>query len=159
GGLLFLPYLNGERSPVFDTRARGLFFGIGLNTRRAELTRAVMEGVGYGLGQLMDIIEGVTGTRLDPLPVSGGGGKGRLWMQILSDILGRTLTVSNLRDAGSVGAAMLGGIAGGLISRDFKPFVPGEPLTFHPSPETAEPYADAARRYRELYPAVKHLYE
>ncbi len=158
GGLLFLPYLNGERSPVFDAEAKGVFFGIGLKTSRPELIRAVMEGVGYGLRQLMEIIESGTGTRLDEFSVAGGGGKSRLWLQIMADILGRALHVSDIRDAGAVGAAMLGGIASGIITREFRVHPDRERRRYVPNPENTQAYAEAYGRFVRLYPAVRNVY-
>jgi xylulokinase len=158
GGVLFLPYLNGERNPIYDAEAKGLIFGIGLKTTRAELLRAVMEGVGFGLRQLMEINEASIGARLDNFCVAGGGGKSGLWLQIISDILGRKLEISAVRDAGAVGAAMLGGIAAEIITREFSVHEETKSIVYRPDANNSEIYAFAYERFIQLYPAVKHLY-
>ena len=89
GGLVFLPYMLGERSPIWDPYARGVFFGISLQTTRKEMNRAVMEGCGYGLRQLSEIAERVTGREIKEFTSIGGGAKSETWAQIKADITGK----------------------------------------------------------------------
>ncbi len=114
GGLLFLPYLLGERSPRWNHKARGAFIGMDVTTTKAELTRAVMEGVGYNLKVILDILE--ERQPVGSLKMIGGGAKGRLWLQILSDIWQKPLEVpAYLEEATSLGAAVCGGVGVGLF--------------------------------------------
>lgn len=158
GGIVFLPYLNGERNPVFDPKARGVLFGIGLSSSRADCVHAVMEGVGFGLRQLMEILEGRLGVRLDEFPTVGGGTRVRSWVQILADILGRTLYVSDMADAGAVGAAMLAGIASGHSGPDFRAKALDKRIPFLPDPIRHEQYQANYEKYLRLYPSLKELY-
>lgn len=158
GGLVFLPYLNGERNPVFDPNARGLLFGVGLASSREDCLRAVLEGVGFGLRQLTELLEGLLGVRLDDLPLVGGGARIRTWVQIIADILGRRLRVADFSDAGAVGAAMLGGMAAGMAVRDFRARELNETVCFAPDMEAHRLYQDNYEKYLRLYPAVRGLY-
>src|SRR5699024_3772097 len=89
-GVLFLPYLNGERNPVNDEEAKGAFWGITPNTTKADLMRAIMEGVAYSLKQLL---EKLTTKETEVITLVGGGAKSTTWCQILSDMLGVTIRV------------------------------------------------------------------
>lgn len=87
-GLVFLPYMLGERSPIWDPYARGVFFGLSLHTTRKEMNRAIMEGCGYGLRQLVEIAERVTGNKIESFTSIGGGAKSETWAHIKADITG-----------------------------------------------------------------------
>ncbi len=110
---VFLPYMAGERSPVWDPFATGVFLGLSLDTRREHLIRAVMEGCAFGTRQLLGIAEEALGVAVSEIPSIGGGAKIEPWTQIKADVTGRTFTVLDLNDAAAVGAAMLGAVAGG----------------------------------------------
>jgi len=113
GGVLFLPYLLGERSPLWDANARGAFVGLGASTAPADLTRAVIEGVSYNLKIILDLLG--QATRVDDIRVIGGGAVNAAWMQILADILGRPLAVLADADMATArGAAIAGGVGVGL---------------------------------------------
>ena len=96
GGLVFLPYMLGERSPIWDPYARGVFFGISLQTTRKEMNRAVMEGCGYGLRQLSEIAERVTGREIKEFTSIGGGAKSETWAQIKADITGKDIKILDM---------------------------------------------------------------
>ncbi len=155
-GLLFLPYLMGERSPIWDARASGAFVGLGLHHGRSHLYRAVLEGVSFALRHNID-----TGTRggqrLDErLTVVGGASHSDLWMQIISDITqGPVWTIKGDVEA-SLGAAMLAALAVDLVNRDAL-----ERQWVHlverarPNVAHAPRYDELYRQYVALYPALK----
>ncbi len=153
-GLIFLPYLMGERSPVWDGRASGAFVGLTLAHSRAHLYRAVLEGVAFALRHN---IEAVPGAMLDrELIVVGGAAKSELWLQIIADMTGRpVLTIAEEVEA-AMGAALLAALGVGLASHEqgLKGWV-----TLR---EQARPRADAGRVYdggfaiyKDLYPALR----
>lgn len=108
-GLLFLPYLNGERTPHFDGCARGGFIGLASHHTRAHMTRAVMEGVAFAMRQALEIAEAL-GEPAEMLIGSGGGVDSMIWRQILTDVIGRPLHKSLAQEQASVGAALLAGV-------------------------------------------------
>ncbi|HXZ43899.1 MAG TPA: FGGY family carbohydrate kinase [archaeon] len=112
---IFLPYMAGERSPVWDPFAKGVLFGLGLEMRREHLIRAVLEGCAFGTRQLLGILEEVVGTRISDILSIGGGAKIEAWTRIKADVTGRAFTVLDLNDAAVAGAAMLGAMAGGYL--------------------------------------------
>lgn len=106
GGLIFLPYLTGERSPHSDPEARGAFVGLTRRTTRAHMARAVMEGVAFALRDLVDILA-ERGAPIRQIRVAGGGTRGCLWLSILASVLGRPVLPATTPDASAYGAAML----------------------------------------------------
>jgi len=113
GGVLFLPYLLGERSPLWDHAARGAFIGMGATTTAADMTRAVLEGVSYNLGIIMGVLD--KAVRADEIRVIGGGAANPGWMRMLAEIWQRPIAVLADADiATSRGAAVAGGVAVGL---------------------------------------------
>ena len=112
---VFLPYMAGERSPVWDPFAKGVLFGLSLDAKREHLVRAVLEGCAFGTRQLLGIVEETIGVQVSDILSIGGGAKIEAWTQIKADATGRTFTVMDLNDAAAVGAAMLGAMAGGYL--------------------------------------------
>ena len=104
---MFLPYLMGERSPVNDTKVRGAFTGLSMNTSKDEMTLAVLEGVAFAFRQNIDIIRSL-GVNITKSKVCGGGAKNRLWLSILANVLNITLQIPEFEHGGVLGAAMLG---------------------------------------------------
>jgi xylulokinase len=116
GGVLFTPWLAGERSPVDDRRARGGFHNLSLSSTRADMVRAVLEGVAYNSRWLHEAVERFAGRRLDPIRVVGGGAASELWCQIHADVMGRTVErVAEPLHANLRGAALLAGLSLGHI--------------------------------------------
>ncbi|HYB24052.1 MAG TPA: xylulokinase [Solirubrobacteraceae bacterium] len=155
-GLLFLPYLAGERTPHADPDARGAYVGLGLRHDRGALVRALLEGVAFGLRDSLDLIRAL-GERPALARVSGGGARSELWLQIVASVLELPLQRVAVQDAAAFGAALLGGVAGGVW-----PDVPAAiAATVHPREqiepvaEWIEPYRAAHERYRALYPALR----
>lgn len=112
-GIIFLPYLNGERSPIWDAQAQGMFFGLGLNTTHAELARAVMEGVAYSLQHNLKTAE-EAGAQVSEMRPMGGSANSVVWTQIKADITGKMMTVPASDTATTKGAAMLAGVGVGI---------------------------------------------
>ena len=113
-GLLFLPYLSGERTPYVDPDARGVFCGLTHRHRKSHMTRAVLEGVAYGLRDCLDLA-GAFAIPMEDVRVSGGGARSDLWRQILADVLGRVVSTVNVTSGAACGAALLAGVGAGAF--------------------------------------------
>ena len=155
-GLVFLPYLSGERSPIFDPLARGVFFGINVEHDRRHFARAVFEGVSYGLASILDIMRECL--PVEEMRIIGGGAKSQLWRQILADA-GRVRIrgVGTSADAAtSLGAAAAAGVGVGAFD-SIGAAVGCIQLTSttEPDPTNAAVYAERMRLYKSLYPLLK----
>lgn len=115
GGLVFLPYLNGERTPYWDSDARGVFFGASLSTAKGHFIKSVMEGVSFALRNNVETVESL-GVAVNEFRAVGGGLKSRIWLSSLARILGRPITTVPIPDAGNWGNALLCGMALGVFS-------------------------------------------
>jgi len=114
-GLLFLPYLNGERSPYWDSFARGVFFGVNLHTTKAHFVKAIMEGVSFALRNNIETVESL-GMAIDQVQAVGGGLKSPVWLSVLSQIMRRPIHTVASPDTGNVGNAIIAGLATGEFS-------------------------------------------
>jgi len=114
-GLLFLPYLNGERSPYWDSFARGVFFGVNLHTTKAHFVKAIMEGVSFALRNNIETVESL-GMAIDQVQAVGGGLKSPVWLSVLSQIMRRPIHTVAAPDTGNVGNAIIAGLATGEFS-------------------------------------------
>ena len=114
-GLLFLPYLTGERSPHLDPHARGAFVGLTVRHGRAHLTRAVMEGVVFSMRDGLEVMRGL-GTPDDDVRAVGGGARSPLWLQLQADVYGRPIRRTEVDEGPAYGAALLGGVAAGVFA-------------------------------------------
>jgi xylulokinase len=112
-GLLFLPYLTGERCPYPDPYARGVFFGLTLRSNRAYMARAVLEGVSFGLRDSLEIFRGI-GVNPTEIRLSGGGAKSSLWRQIQADIFNSNCVTINIDEGPAFGVALLAGVGAGI---------------------------------------------
>jgi len=155
-GLLFAPYLAGERTPYPDPDARGAFVGLELRHDRGALCRAVLEGVAYGLRDSLALLREL-GVEVRVGRVSGGGARGRLWLEIVASVLGIPLELTEVEEGSAFGAALLGGVAGGLHSdvHDAVARCIRVTDTVEPDPAWMAVYHDGHARYRRLYPAIK----
>ncbi len=115
GGLIFLPYLNGERTPYWDPFARGLFYGINLSTEKAHFIKAVMEGVSFGLRNNIETVESL-GITINEVRAVGGGLKSPVWLNILGKILKKPIVTVSVPDTANLGNALLCGQALGVYS-------------------------------------------
>ena len=109
-GLIFLPYLSGERTPYPDPLARGAFVGLTVRTRRAHMTRAVLEGVAFSLKDCFGLLEAAGLGAVSEARISGGGARGKLWRRILASVLGVALVSLEADEGAALGAALLAGI-------------------------------------------------
>ena len=157
-GLTFLPYLAGERTPHADPDARGAFVGLSLRHDRGALTRAVLEGVAFGLRDSLDLMVGM-GVEPVRARVSGGGARSETWLQIIASVLELPLERMAVDEGAAYGAALLGGVAGGTFS-DVEEAV-GECVrvtaTVEPDRALVRAYADLLPQFRALYPALRSL--
>ena len=159
GGIVFTPWLAGERSPVDDRNARGGFHNLSLDTGRAHLVRAVLEGVAYNSRWLYRAVERFVGRPLDPVRVIGGGALSDLWCQIHADVLGRTVERPAMpQHANLRGAALWAGLALGQVTADeVRGLVPTE-SRFDPDPSTAAVYDRLYAEFPRLYRAQKPMF-
>ena len=157
-GLLFLPYLCGERTPHADPLARGAFVGLTLRHGRSHLTRAVLEGVTFGLRDSLELVGGL-GVAVGRVRVSGGGARSAMWRQLMADILGVEIATVNVTQGAAFGAALLAGVGVGVWPGvvDAARSVVRETGLLHPGPDRAV-YDECYRRYRALYPALAPVF-
>jgi len=156
-GLQFLPYLSGERTPHPDPLARGAFVGLTLRHGRGHLTRAVLEGVAFGLKDSFTLIQAAGLGEIRQVRASGGGTKGALWRQIMATVLGAELVTVNTSEGAAYGAALLAGVGAGAWNDVSSACAAAVRVTgrTQPQPEHAEAYLKAYTLYRTLYPALK----
>ena len=148
-GLIFLPYIYGERAPIWDEKASGIFFGIRSFHQNAHFFRAALEGICFALNNILEIIEGLSAT-IQKLNASGGFVHSKVWMQILSDVTGKELCIVQTEDASSVGAAILGLKSVGIIE-DYAQLKPGIDLSIQPNLENQKTYVRFYLVYKLLY--------
>lgn len=159
-GLVFLPYMNGERTPHADANARGVFFGLNPRHTRGHMVRAIMEGVVFGLRDSVEIIRAM-GIPVSQVRAIGGGAKSPLWRQMQADIMQLEVATLNIDEGPALGAALLGGVAAGLYD---SVEVAAESVvrivhTTEPNQELTQRYDDYYQLYRSLYPALKERFQ
>jgi xylulokinase len=157
-GLLFLPYLQGERTPHLDAYARGGWIGLTASHNRRHLVRSVLEGVAFSLKDCFAIIR-EQGLELEQLRATGGGAKSLVWRQILADVLGVELVTTTAQEGPAFGAALLAGVASGVYASVQQACDATVRVVEHtePRPELESVYARAYEKYRALYPALKPI--
>jgi xylulokinase len=150
-GVLFLPYMLGERTPWWNPNARGAFLGLNLATKREDMLRAVLEGIAMNLGIIVNIFRGHLA--IAAMTVIGGGARSQVWRQIMADVYDCPVqSLSFLEEATSMGAAVIGGVAAGVF-RDFEVI-----HRFVRVDQTATPDAENREVYRKLLPVFEHAY-
>jgi gluconokinase len=152
-GLLFLPYLHGERAPIWDEESCGLFIGLTSAHTLSHLARAVAEGVCFALYHILSSIEEICGS-IDKINISGGIVHSGEMMQLLADVTGKRVVVQQTEDASALGAVYLAQKAMGII-RDYAVLPEKETSLFQPNSEVSERYRQLFFLYKSLYPAVK----
>lgn len=156
-GLLFLPYLTGERTPYPDPLARGAFVGLTVRHSLPHMTRAVLEGVGFGLRDSFELMKQIGLSSIQQVRISGGGARSSLWRQILADLLDSELVTVNTDEGAAYGAALLAGVGIGVwpdVERACRQVIQITGST-KPRPEQATHYTAVYKQYRQLYPALK----
>ncbi|OUN06345.1 carbohydrate kinase [Flavonifractor sp. An92] len=157
-GLLVLPHFAGAATPYMDTGSKGAILGLTTSTTPAELYRACMEGVAYEMRLNYEALLG-SGIRFERLHATGGGARSKVWMQMKADILNLPITALRTVDAGTVGSAMLTGVAVGLFTdlREAAGHMVQEMETYYPRPELHRAYMVIYERYKGVYDAVRPL--
>ncbi len=158
-GLLFLPYLTGERTPHPDPLARGAFVGLTVRHNQPHFSRAVLEGVAFGLRDSFELMKSAGLAEIKQVRVSGGGARSPLWRQILADVLNVELVTVNTTEGAAYGAALLAGVGAGLwpdVDTACRQSIKVTGST-PPQPEIAARYGPLYAQYRELYPALKSI--
>jgi xylulokinase len=157
-GLLFQPYLQGERTPHADPDARGAFAGLSLRHGRGHLTRAVLEGVAFGLRDSLELLRAV-GVEADAGRVSGGGARSELWLRIVASVLGLPLERTEAEEGAAFGAALLGGVQAGLFADAHEAVAATVRVRdrVEPDRDWQAAYEEGYARYRLLYPTLRSL--
>jgi xylulokinase len=160
-GLVFLPCMQGAMAPEWNGAARGTFYGLSLAHSKAHMTRALLEGSAFAL---RDILEAMRASGLDVrrLTIVGGGAKGALWRQIKADVTGLPVRVPETVETTSTGAAILAAVGGEVqptVADAVRAFVRYQPDEHAPDPQRRETYDAAYRRYRDVYFALKPVFD
>jgi xylulokinase len=157
-GLLFQPYLAGERTPHADPDARGAFVGLSLRHDRGALVRAVLEGVAYGLRDSLELLRAL-GVEAESARISGGGARGELWPRIVASALDLPLERTAVEEGAAFGAALLGGVAAGVFADAQEAVESCVRVTGRIEPDAAwtHAYVEGYERFRTLYPALREL--
>lgn len=159
GHVFFLPYLMGERSPINDTNARATFTGITMDTARADLTLAVLEGVAFAIRDSLEIAKSL-GIKIERSKICGGGAKSPLWKRILANVLGLKLDTVESEQGPGMGGAMLAMTACGEYKSvaDVCEKLVRVTDTISPDPEVTARYEMRYQQFRKLYPALKPVF-
>lgn len=157
-GMLVLPHFAGAATPYMDTGAKGVIVGLTAATTLHEIYRACMEGVVYEMYLNKEYLE-KSGVHFQMLHATGGGAKSQVWMQMKADMLNLPVTALETADAGTVGSAMLTGIAAGCFCdlRDASAHMIEKKKVYYPREEMHKKYAEVYKRYRRLFNAVRPL--
>lgn len=158
-GMIYLPYLSGEKSPIWDTAARGVFFNISLDGSFGTFARAVMEGVAFSIRDCADAV--MAGTRGDtPIPLGGGAANSRVWSQIFADVLGRPIRRLRNSETETLGDIIIAAHAAGIreIPLDFGKCLAESGELLFPNKDNAAMYDALFEKYKELYMRVKPIY-
>ena len=155
-GVLFAPYLQGERTPHADPDVRGAFTGLSLRHDRGALARAVLEGVAYGLRDSLELLRSL-GCEPAVGRVSGGGARSLLWLRIVASVLDLPLELTESSAGAAYGAALLAGVRSGVFSNAGEAVSRCVRVTgrVDPDPEWVGAYDAGYRRFKELYPALR----
>jgi xylulokinase len=155
-GLLFLPYMSGERSPIWDANAKGVYFGLDFSKTMAHMARATMEGVAFSLLHNLEAAE-TAGAQVDALRSVGGAAGSHFWTQMKSDVTGKPIEVPSSGESTALGAAMLAGVAAGLYPNFDEAVRSAVSLIrrHEPDMDIHERYMKSYEIYKDLYPSLK----
>jgi len=157
--VFFLPYLMGERSPHNNPDARGVFFGMSMDTTRADMTQAVLEGVAFGLRDSLEVARKL-GIRIERTKICGGGAKSPLWKKIIANVMNLKVDVLEVEEGPSMGGAMLAAVGCGAypdvetIGKKMAHVVD----TVEPEKELVAKYEERYQKFKKIYPALKQLF-
>jgi xylulokinase len=156
-GLVFLPYLQGERAPIWDSHARGAFVGLSASHQQPHLARAVLEGVAFNVRHVVETIESIGNTTVERIHISGGGASSDMWNQIKADVTERPLVRPQELETSVLGAAMLAGIGIGL----YRGFIDASKRAvqydreYTPDISKQDVYRSVFEVYKSLYPSLQ----
>ena len=155
----FLPYLMGERSPINDTNARGTFLGMTMDTSRADLLQAVLEGVAFAIRDSFEVAKSL-GIEISRSNICGGGAKSPLWRRIFANVLGIPLDMVKTEQGPGYGAAMLAMVGCGEFSsvREAAKALVEIAATTEPEPMLTAKYEERYKKYQLLYPSLKPVF-
>ncbi len=155
----FLPYLMGERSPHNDPNARGCFIGMTMDTSRADMTQAVLEGVAFALRDSLEVARSL-GIKIERTKICGGGAKSPLWKKMIANIMNLKVDVIASEEGPAYGGAMLAAVANGEFAsvEDAAAKLVKVIDTVEPTPELVAKYEERYQKFRKIYPAVKALF-
>jgi len=154
GRIVFLPYMLGERSPIWDPHAKGVFFGLTLAHNNADLLKAIMEGTAFSFRHVIEDF-GQSGCAIPEVTATGGGARSRIWCRIISDVIGRPVRVLDTEEDVTVGGAVLASYSLGI----FSPGTPSEQIDrLVRQKERFDPDLARGRAYSELYSIFRDLY-
>ncbi len=156
GRLVYLPYLQGERTPIWDSRARGLFLGLTSATTRGDLARAVFEGTALSARHMLECLEEMTGRRVASIPAVGGGTRNAVWNRIKADALQRPLEILRFQETAALGAAAMAAVGAGIFATAAEA---AEALCRGQERDRVEPDPAGARVYDRLYRVYRQAYE
>ncbi len=157
-GILVLPHFAGAATPYMDTASKGAVIGLDMGSTVSDIYRACMEGVAYEMLLNMECLKG-SGVHYKMLHATGGGAKSEFWMQMKADMLNVPITALQTVDAGTVGSAMLTGIAAGCFAdlQDAAAHMVEKKQVYYPRQEMHKKYQALYKKYRRLYKAVRPL--
>lgn len=160
GGIIYLPYLMGERTPHLDPDARGVFFGLTAKNGKPDMIRAILEGVAFSLKDCLEIIKEM-GVDVKDVRVSGGGGRSPLWRQLQADIFETAITTVNSSEGPALGAAILAGVGSGVYGsvREACTAIIRENTRQQPNTGLFDKYRTRYKVFRELYSSLKDNYK
>jgi xylulokinase len=160
-GLIYLPYLSGERTPIWDPLARGVFFGITLAHNRNDILHSVLEGTAYAIRQATELLEVNTGSTIQTIRIGGAASTSEIWNQIIADTLGKQVICLAQDQTEVLGAAILAGVGIGAFS-DFQAAtveIVKEDKAFDPDQKAHYIYNELFSIYTELYPSIAHHFQ
>ncbi|MBQ7918963.1 MAG: xylulokinase, partial [Lachnospiraceae bacterium] len=156
----FLPYLMGERSPHNDPAARGTFVGITMDTTREDMTQAVLEGVAFALRDSFEVAKEL-GIKIERTKICGGGAKSPLWKKMIANILNIKVDVIESEEGPALGGAMLAAVACGEYAsvEEIAAKIVKVVDTVEPTPELAAKYEERYQQFKQIYPALKPVFQ
>jgi xylulokinase len=152
--IIFLPYLEGERAPIWDPDAKGVFVGIKTKHNQSNFARAVLEGVAFSVRHVLENAMDVTGIEPDRIRLTGGGSRNRVWNQIRADVLGITVETLVVDDSSTLGAAMLA-----ALGTEYYDNMSEVSLKMAKIKEKFKPRDEYKKKYNHLYSLYKEVYK
>ncbi len=157
-GVIFLPYMSGERSPIWNPKAKGVYYGLDFSKTKGHFIRAAMEGVAFSLRHNLEVAE-KAGAHVEVMRAMGGSANSLLWTQIKSDVTGKPIVVPASDTATTLGAAMLAGVGVGMY-QDFEEAVKltvQSKRAHEPQEEKRAVYDEAYQKYLQIYENLKQM--